>query len=333
MVPILFGLMQSEGAPGTIERFESWRRAHPTYVAEYEMRVADTPQPVRGIMWVGENFQQFTSMMWGRERWRYSQKGSSSLLLSDATREYDLVLGLEGWASPEPLTTLLEHAYLGALIPGSLKAIRDWRRAGTETIGNVSTTRWTSSGPQGEADIWIAEDGRLMRLRDVFVQEMQRLTRQFDFTWREGEAAPVMTPPNGYLPMALPGPKYPLSTYTDLSGWEIGGKPAIAGLKGDFHVLIVTDASVALPVDEIKAGAKENGWGVATVSQEGVAGPESIVDPGWLLVRKYELELTPAVIFVNSAGKVRGVWKGYAPGDVPRIMEAFRAAQEYDEGS
>lgn len=332
MVPFLFGLTQSEGAPGTIEQFESWRRSHPTYVAEYEMRVADTPQPVRGIMWVGENQQQFISMMWGRERWRYSQKGSSSLLLSDATREYDLVQALEGWASPEPLTTLLEHAYLGALIPGSLKASRDWQRAGTETIGEVSTTRWTSGGHQGEADIWIADDGRLIRLRDVFVQEMQRLTRQFDFTWREGEAAPVMTPPNGYLPMALPGPKYPLSTYSDLSEWEIDGEPALARLRGDFNVLIVTDDSVALPVDEIKAKAKEQGWGVATVTQEGSAGPESIVDPGWLIVRKYELELTPAVIFVNSEGMVRGVWKGYAQGDLPRMIEAFKAAKEYDEG-
>lgn len=331
MIPLVFGMMQSGSAADAIARYSAWRAAYPTWVAEYKLSVNNDPTTLsQGLFIAGGDRQQMFTVLGGPQRWRYHQVGPRSLLISDSSKEYDFMMGFESWSAPEYLTELLELSYPAGLIPGRLgSGEQKWKLGPMEAVGSVSAVRLDMEQTEaGTVSVWIAEDGRLLRMKDVMPFNQKRIPRDFLLTWRETDAKPQIVPPDSYVPMTLPGPTYGLSSYTELGDWDLGGKKLLSVLERDFTVIVVDDKSSPMPLSEIEALAREHSWGYFEVVKSDSGRANQLVDSENELIEKYEIDFVPAVMLVNREGKVRGVWKGYRDGEVAQMKDLFESAVE-----
>ncbi|MBX3097697.1 MAG: hypothetical protein KF812_12640 [Fimbriimonadaceae bacterium] len=143
MIPLALGLLQSDSASDVIARYAAWREAHPMWVAEYRLTINNDPATTAsGLFLAGGNLEQYFTVLGGPQRWRYSQVGSRSILISDMTKEYDFMTGFSEWSSPEMLTDLMQLSYPAGLIPGRFGGQgQNWKFGARESVGTLAAVR------------------------------------------------------------------------------------------------------------------------------------------------------------------------------------------------
>lgn len=271
----------------------------------------------------------------------YIQKREGAIEIEHTLKHYYEVGPLDQiYTTGSRLSLLSIHAFPYLIARAAPRtAFADYgkfRYVKAEAVGGIPAHRIAAGTEKSGVDIWITEDGRVLRYVHNFTQDYEPAQTDFKFG-PFGKPNPkvfTLSPPKGYRELALPrdpqpplpGNKFNLTNWVDANG-QLGSLP----VKGN-TLLIVTRKDCEI-TSRAKAMIAELSTKVPVIVLSDSGAPAGLEKyPLYRDVRKGTAErtyaqATPFYIAIDKDGVILGNWLGFNPKEAnalkKEILEKF----------
>ncbi|MCX7799080.1 MAG: DUF2092 domain-containing protein [Fimbriimonadales bacterium] len=348
-------LAQPATGDAAIQRLDRYLRSAPVFRVDLEATMEGYPGKGTGSLVFAQNRRLLFAMKWGPSDYTFAAGPWGALELERATRNYAEYPPVPG-GLPFPDSAISRTASIG--LPNYLLARKvseavpsDGRPAkflGREKIGTVGVdhVQTSASNPMGTAtaDLWIDDQGRLLRYR-LEVRSMMgtRRSEQRYSNWRLLQSIPdaAFKPriPSGFTPVFFERDPVPVQIGSRLPSFALtapnGRRVGFDALKGPKGLLIVAVRASCEPSRRLLQALRgtfeslpAKGVNVAYLSYDGKPVPGLPVHMAGKDVVEDRLGLpgTPFLMLVQADGIVRWLYFGSnpeQPDEPKRILETL----------